>query len=244
MKLFEITGTHKTEINLDKAWELIQAHCQDSLNHLDTPIVRGMRAMTTGAGIIQGDAGSRKSANTSNQYTIILDEVLPKEFPKRSASIICANWENRDHAGRYGKLYAIIPFDGVKIGVCPEFDMWDTIVTIVRTKRTIRQWNRELAAAGVIDSMSFDQMIDKIDRYKTNPTLYNGEPIIWPWIKAIKDGPGEVKKAIAKAYTKPFKLTTTKEASYNDGNKHEVWIGGKCVAIELDVYQAMLKAKQ
>jgi hypothetical protein len=58
------------------------------------------------------------------------------------------------------------------------------------------------------------------------------------WMKAFL--PGKADKALKEAYGKPFKLTTTKEAAYDDGKKHEVWIGGKCIAIEMKLFTTMM----
>ena len=65
----------------------------------------------------------RKSANTLNWSNLLLSN-LPSwfEYPKRNKSHICSTTYNR--ANNYGDLYAIIPFDNVKIGICPAYDLW------------------------------------------------------------------------------------------------------------------------
>lgn len=66
----------------------------------------------------------RKSANTFNYYTLLIDHILPQwsNFPKRSKSFICSN----DYYGAdgYGTTYIILPKNGSKIAVCPSNDIW------------------------------------------------------------------------------------------------------------------------
>lgn len=231
----EEAARYRTELEAEQAWELLNKHCKDALKDIETPIVRGMKGFDRGFGVIHGEAGGRMSRNTTNHYTVILDAVLPKEYPKRSASIICANWDNRHHAMGYGgKLFAVIPFDGVKIAVCPDSDIWDTQITIGKESDSIEDWNMNLRGVGIHDKMSFDEMMAKLERQRadTLPTA--------SWIDDI-DHDKKIKDVFEAAYTKPFKLTTSAEAIYNDGAVHELWIGGKCVAISMKVYKNMMK---
>ena len=65
MKLFEVVGkeTYKRDLTEDQAIELALAHCKDALKTLDAPIVRGMTEFKNGYGLIQGEAGARRSAH-------------------------------------------------------------------------------------------------------------------------------------------------------------------------------------
>jgi hypothetical protein len=190
-----------------------------------------MSAIEGGFGIIHGAAGGRRSANTSNHYTVILDHALsPLGFPKRSASIIAANWENRHRAEHYGTMYAILPFDGVKIGICPGDDMFETEIRIAGRNQFISDWNNEFDYLDVRDT-SFTTLISDLKELKED----DSQPA---WLKRIDED--AIEEIIKSAYAKPFKLTTTKEASYNDGGRHEVWIGGKCIAIDLGLYDQMM----
>jgi hypothetical protein len=67
----------------------------------------------------------RKSANTTNQYTLLFSN-LPSwaSYPKRNQSIIATT--SLRYASGYGNAYLVLPFDGAKIGVCSGSDMWDT----------------------------------------------------------------------------------------------------------------------
>ena len=226
---------YKTETDAQGAWELLNKHCKDALKDLERPIVRGMKGFDGGFGVLHGEVGGRKSRNTTNYYTVILDAVLPKEFPKRSGSIICANWQNRSHAAAYGgRLFAIIPFDGVKIGVCPDSDMWDTRIEVNGYNESIEDWNYNLRNSVANDKLSFEEMMERLEKLRAK------ESGISDWLADLD--PGTIKQEFIKAYTKPFKLATTDESKvYNDKKRREVWIGGKCVAINMNVYKDMMK---
>ena len=242
MKLKELLSEdYKTRIDdMDTAIEYIKKHCSDALAFIDTPIVRGM----TFSGryfSLQGDEGGRESANTSNHYTAILDTVLGDlGYPLRSKSIICANWAGKHHAAGYGdELYAILPYNGVKIGVCPGEDMWDTKVKL-GFSRDIEDINRDLRRLGVAGTWSFAAMVkflevslkDLEDKKDIDELSLFGDLQV-----------GKIEQQFREAYAKPFKLATTADAGViNDGREHELWIGGKCIAIQLKQYD-VLKAK-
>ena len=227
MKLFEI-AQYKTDVDEEKIWDLLNTHCQDALGKL--PIVRGMNRFEKGYGVVHGEAGHRESANTTNHYTVILDEVLPENFPKRSKSIICSNWENRSHSKNYGFLYAIVPFDGVSIGICPEGDMFATEIKLSddANARPIQRWN-SFYDDNDIRADSFPELLKDFKAFLSRRDF-------------LDLNPKNIEEKIRTAYTEPFKCTTTADDSYyNDGTRHELWIGGKCVAIDLFLYRKMMR---
>ena len=65
----------------------------------------------------------RRSANTANFYTLLIDNSSKwKNYPKRSQSIICSN--DYETATGYGFVYTVFPFNGANFGVCPTDDIW------------------------------------------------------------------------------------------------------------------------
>lgn len=217
---------YKTDTSEEEIWKLLNKHCKDALGEL--PIVRGMKPFKNGYGIIHGAAGERMSANTSNHYTLILDGVLPKEYPRRGKSIICANWKNRKYAAGYGTLHAIIPFDDVTIGVCPERDIFGTEITLGTQTRPIYRWNY-FYSDNEIGAKSFPQIVKDFKALLDRRDLWGLEA-------------ETIKETLVKAYTKPFKVATTASAEiYNDGAQHELWIGGKCIAIDLMLYRSVMR---
>lgn len=241
MKLFEIADEiYKTEITEEDAFDLLSKHCSEALKTYDKPIVRGMTGLPNNFGLIHGAAGHRESANTTNYYTVILDKILPPEgYPKRGASIICANWENRSHAYGYGhNAFAIFPYDGATIGVCPSYDMWNTRITLGDDEKSINVWNREFIKMGIPPDATFDEIVKRLEMIRTSEDNQNFEHHSW----LFDMEPGNIKKEMAEAYSKPFMLaTTSKQQVYNDGVQRELWIGGKCVAIHMSTYKTLKK---
>jgi len=221
---------YKTDLAEEEVWKLLNKHCKDAIGQL--PIVRGMNPFENGYGLIHGAAGKRQSANTSNHYTVILDAVLPKEFPKRSASIIAANWKNRKYAAGYGEPYAIVPYDGVTIGVCPGRDIFETEISLSNhprsMARTINRWNNFYNDNDITDK-SFPKLISDFKALLGRRDILDLDP------KTIKE-------TIAKAYAEQFKLATTATSGiYNDGKEHELWIGGKCIAVDMMLYRSVMR---
>lgn len=109
-------------ITIEEAMKLIWENCRDFIKN-DSVVYRGIYDTKSTALIVSPANFVRKSRNTSNFYTLLMDN-LPawKKYPKRSKSIICTT--NRNYAEDMGESYRVFPFDGSKIGVCPEDDLW------------------------------------------------------------------------------------------------------------------------
>lgn len=117
-----------TSINRDEFVKLARTHCKDALKSY---VVEGKNFIWRGDNnsgtFFKGDTSSsapRVSRNTSNYYTLWFDNHPDwKDYPKRSKSFICTNDEV--YAMVFGSSHKVIlPYDGVKIGVCPRGDMW------------------------------------------------------------------------------------------------------------------------
>ena len=69
----------------------------------------------------------RVSANTSNEFTLMVDNILTswKNFPKRSESFICST--SPFQAEEFGDLYLLFPLDNANVGICSENDMWSSL---------------------------------------------------------------------------------------------------------------------
>lgn len=234
MKLNQIKilrEAHREDITGEEAIALLRKHCKDALETIDTPIVRGMR-MGDRFQLIAGEDGGRKSKNTSNYYTAILDEVLPGEFPRRSKSIICTSFEGFDYAKSYGTVYALFPFDGVDIGVCPSGDIWDVAITLGGMTHELPEWNSIFKEAGVPDT-SYRDMIRKMREIRDSDVDSDFKTFLID-LEAENDGM-DFEDMIASEYAMPFTHTTTANPDYNDG-EHELWISGKCVAIRWNIF--------
>lgn len=233
-KDFLYEAKHRQDISVEKAIELLKANCKDALKFKDQPIIRGTKSRED-AYLVQGELGSRSSAHSdSNQYTVILDEVMPAEWPRRSASIIAGNSKNDKWVEQYGTVYALFPYDGVKIGVCPVQDIFGVQMTIGNSKRErgLNDWNEFFTHYGIPD-YSFEDLIDGIFSAMQD----DEDEKLADTFNDIFDNPEE---DIKKAYSPSnlgLKLATTADfAKYND-RPREVWIGGKCIAIRYDVWE-------
>lgn len=77
-----------------------------------------------------GSRAERKSANTSNHYTLLIDKFLDcwKGWPKRGKGIICSSAYNRanGYANGWNDVLIMVPEDNTPIAVCPEEDIFDS----------------------------------------------------------------------------------------------------------------------
>jgi len=79
---------------------------------------------------IRNHPEGRKSANTTNEFTLLVDNFLPswKPFPLRSESFICTT--NVNTAEAYGESYYVLPFGNPNIAVCSTNDIWHSFKNI------------------------------------------------------------------------------------------------------------------
>lgn len=223
---------HKKDLDIGKVVEMLEAHCSDALKN-EKLLYRGM---TPGkpAYILHGEVSTRKSANTTNYYTVILDNFLPYDgYPKRSGSIILSN--AKYVAEGYGTPYVVFPFDGVKIGVCAKVDMWFSPPFTVGESGdtlTIKGWNEVWSEYG-IDSSSYLAFVDDIKSKINDGSKVGG------MLADIFVDKSNVEPAIEEAYSAKslgLELATTKTIENYDGNR-ELWIGGQCIAIHPDMWK-------
>lgn len=114
--------------DLETALHIFENECSDAAWMIEQgPLWRGTygREVNAKIGVVDTSLTRRRSQNTTNHYSEIMDNISElKDFPKRQYSVIASTSFNV--AASYGdKRYAIIPFNGVKIGVCPTPDIWD-----------------------------------------------------------------------------------------------------------------------
>jgi hypothetical protein len=145
----------KTPMTNDEAKAFIHKHCKKSL--FSTPIWRG----TGGGGesdafFIQPYKFQRESRNTSNHYSLLIDN-SPEwtKYPKRSKSVICTLDHNT--ASHYGTAYRMFPVDGSRIGVCPSQDFWGSFDDF----KPMDFFNTELIRIVEMTSLTVALMIEK-----------------------------------------------------------------------------------
>jgi len=114
-------GTRSKSVSKEWALEWVRKNARKALK--GTPIWRDSYTF-------KGDyrytdpkkSPGRVSANTSNIYTILFNEILPswKGWPKRE--VICSTDDISDNY----RTYKVFFKDNAKIGVCPSTDIWDS----------------------------------------------------------------------------------------------------------------------
>lgn len=124
-KQYLIEGRTK-KIDVYKALDLIKKNCSHALKQWQTgtKIYRGIEDFGNDFGFIDGKTShedNRRSRNTANYYTLIMNNGSQwKRFPDRN--IICTT--DRTKADYYGDVYHMFPYNGSKIGVASDHDIW------------------------------------------------------------------------------------------------------------------------
>lgn len=217
-------------IDFDEMVSLYKKHCTN--NHIE--IYRGTKSDHGKYNIIEGQKGGRKSENTSNHYTVFLDELIAEEnksYPLRSKSIIATT--QISYAKKYGAVYNVIPFDDTWIGIVPSQDIWDIEVKLNNGKYLgIQQLNEVFMKAGVDDTDIYDvanQIENEIDdeTYDKHLSKVFGER---------KD----IEKKIREIYSLSKLGLKFVQAKDYKGSNGELWIGGKCLIIESETYDNII----
>ena len=106
------------------------------------PIYKGFQSLYTNKYkmIKITDNGIRRSANTSNHYTLLMSEILDswKAYPKRNKCLVCStsSLKAADFSGN-GNAYLIYHNKNIKnIGVCSKGDLWDSFPYIKKKTKT------------------------------------------------------------------------------------------------------------
>jgi len=112
-----------SEIGPDELLQFLKTRCSKNIE-LGRVLFRGQR----GDAVMKYDTskpGVRTSANSSNYYTLFLDNHPHfKHLPKRSKSLICSTNINGAYGGSVYAPYVVIPEDDAKIALCPTSDIW------------------------------------------------------------------------------------------------------------------------
>jgi len=86
-------------------------------------IYRGAAVKSSGVQYVEPAKFKRRSANTMNYYTEIVDNSDRwSMYPKRSQSLICST--DLATAYGYGTVYVVLPQGNPVIGICPAGDWW------------------------------------------------------------------------------------------------------------------------
>ncbi len=185
----------------EDAYALVKKHCKKAYNAYlkGWAIYRGIKYPINYHMFIDPSKSTRKSANTSNYYTLLVDNnPLWKDYPKRSQSIICTNSQRKTLG--FGEMFVVLPYDGSRMGVAPEHDFWFSFEKTLGFGNSLNYFNMKLDALG--DSLGVN-----ISKYAKNWSSFKkGIKEIESMIE--KDGAslGMLSKTIP-----PFKMTQNKD---------------------------------
>lgn len=234
------------KVKTKKAVAMLNKYCKDAIWMLqkNKPFYRGEKGMAKDlakAGFLTVDPSKteRASQNTSNYYTVLLDNnPLMKGFPKRSRSFIGTTdrWNADSYSSSYsGARFVMIPFDGVKIGAVNDDDMWDTRMTMFGAKSTIESFNQRWKRLRLKPNIkSFEEFGKKLATNKDCRTEFKRE-----FSLAKDEQMDNFMDNIWKAYSPEItdhSVHTTKDAQ---GVSGEVWVGGPVMYISADMWDAM-----
>lgn len=244
----ESYGISRVEpISESDAKDSIRYNCKKSAEN--TPIYRGVKSFGNpfGFGNSENMEELRKSANTANYYTLIIDNSKEwSSFPKRSKSFVCTT--NIKYAGNYGNIYRVVPFDGTSIGVCPKGDIWDSFPRI----ESLSTINDVISLAASMLDLDIKKMqndykyllksLDKIGEDYWNAREKGSEPnwlkmqsfTIIPFFKKFdKSGMKFSDYFISALSPKQNKFKLIKAGNKVPTSK-EIWFQGKAVFIKLE----------
>lgn len=246
-------GSKEPDIKVQRvntAIELLNVHCKDALWMLteDRPIYRGddnafKHLSKTGFATVDPSLTERRSQNTSNYYTVILDNhPNMTDFPKRSKSYIAATEE--DESAGYGANLILIPYDNVKIGIVGEMDIWMKKIEGLFGLReySIDSLNTRFGFIDEIRSATWEKLehFDKQLKKRNRNAIDNFEHAFGYDLDKYYD---HFLDEIFKAYDpKKLKLTHTTTKNMKRNIRSEVWIGGPCIAIAPRMWSSIRQA--
>jgi hypothetical protein len=206
--------------------KLIQTDFKDAFKAYSTnktKIYRNVKKFYDNYGYVDPSKSTRKSANTSNHYTLMMDN-LPewKAFPKRSKSVICiTNLEFR---------YIVLPKNGAKIAVCPNSDIWVSFGNIF-----LISLNYILSDLYKIEDKNFNTMKKQMENISINNIRSKGEKLGYaPLIKLLNYVTNEKNLfELVKKFLNPFEFKIAKIGDFIPTN-NEVWTDSPCLLIRKD----------
>lgn len=264
-ELFETTADGSDSItykpvkvdDYEYAVNLIKKHASDAMWMLekDRPIYRGSSSARIISDIAIADPSKTKriSSNTENYYTLILDNHPEmKDFPKRSRSFIGTTARERGKAYAYSdkNLYALIPFNGTKIGIVGYDDIWELEINIFGETIKINKLNTLFSRLGIrtLDINDLKEYAKKLKNDEQEIKKFFTVFDIWSWpsrpdtIDEAKNFAKNFMDHIWKAYSPTqtgLKWETTATMNKALVNE-EVWVGGKCLVIKNNYWERLV----
>ncbi len=261
----EAVGKKPTYKNLstEEAIKFLNTHCKNALWMLekDKPFYRGISeykdldiVKIKGFSLVNTELTTRRSQNTTNYYTVILDNnPLNKDFPKRSKSFVGTT--SFDYAlgysssGHHG-VFVMVPTDSAKIGVVNRSDMWNTKIKLFGLDENIEEFNNyfvELFGYPLSETITIDMFKDFDNKLKNGDENsiskfyqvfgehFKKEDYHLRFLEEIFDAYSSKKTGHEWYYTSNFPTNILRRNA-------EVWISGKIVLISFEMWNSLVKA--
>lgn len=225
------TEGRNTAISKDKAMKLISTKCSKILGYYKEGgqyIYRAGSRVSGEFALSQPAKFSRKSANTSNYYTLLMDN-LPSwsRYPRRSKSIVCSNDKYTAANYSYGRSqYIVFPYDTCKIGICPDSDIWDSIPRIPGI-RGIEEWesiNSELEDIGGLSDNNWSDFKARVDSLDKNQEMASTNRVIRGWALSKFDTITDYLNDAMSPKKCGFRVVKPGDKIPAEG-KNELWVG-------------------
>lgn len=242
--------------------EILKENCSEAIDRYQRDLGIWRASNTSGPYLLTNPTGNRKSKfAVGNFYTLILNNhPMWSSFPKRE--IICSSGSDRSIVHGSNFVYNVFPFDGAKIGICSDDDVWVSFPELERYDfEILNEFN------GFIEKVMYDYKVgkelkaEKFFKDLKNTTL---EDILY-FINFEADEEREnldYYRNIIIKMKKDFKADTTmyevitklfdpkknmfrlqKISDYNVRGDYEVWTDSKCVLIDISLTEDILYNK-
>ena len=235
-----ITEDRSTNIHLMDCVERLKQHCSQSIKSFkkgNVKLYRGMKYGSSECYYINpvGDR-PRRSANTDNYYTLLMDNSPKwKGYPKRSQSIICTN--DPGYAMTYGQVYHVFPYDNTTLGVAPFKDFWGSFFDSI--KHDLDFFNYELSKRVFGDDIFISDTNYKgiIKSFKDFDLFVNSNKDklieVQKYVPWMKDYKGDLLKLITSIFDPKkngFKVQNISKPI--DKASHEIWTDSNSIMIK------------
>lgn len=235
---------HKAD---DEVIKIIETKCKDAIPMIlaNAMIYRGDKmspaeessynSTNAAAWVVDPSATERKSQNTSNHYTVILDNhPAYKSFPKRSRSFICStDFETaQSFSASFDSVLVVIPFDGTKIGICKSGDLWATRIKLFGQVMGMRGLNQALEKMGIEDNFN-DIVRFSNELAEGNPRAVEKFQKVFGKDASIKGTNTFLDEIFNALMPDKIDMTHATTATLGVGKyiDREVWVGGKVLLI-------------
>jgi len=248
---------YKTIIKKENIKKIISENCKD-FSWEDKPIYRGVE--TDDLFIVDPTLSERKSANTQNFYTYLIDNSEEwKDYPDRSKSIICSH--NSEVARIYSNSkypHRVIPFDDAKIGICSKHDFWFSFIGCSDLFSSLVEFNDFIYFVGKILKIEFNNndkelFFEKFEFFLDKMTQISPEElskkieksygiyITHDTVEMFKKFPKTLEEIndLLDPKNNDFKLKSYKDAIKLKEHDIEVWTDSKCLIIPGEISEEL-----